>query len=126
MGEGMREQPREIILEQHLFKGDGNQFKCSQCNKPRCFHPEPISLPISNPQPFTPKELRELNSKRIRSSWRGHGTTGPLTDKKISRYAKRGYYSLEFKEARKQFLERKYRRVGSFIDLGEGRLIYRP
>ena len=122
----MKDKPREIILEQHLFAGDPNQFRCSKCAKPRCFHPEPIRAVTVIPKPITHLEEQLFRERHIRSTWRCSGTIGPLTDKKILHYHKEGYYSIEIKEARKEFLERKYKHRGSFIDMGEGRLIYRP
>jgi hypothetical protein len=63
----------------------------------------------------------------IRSGWTGKmGTTGPLTDKKIAKYQALGYYSEEFREARRKLASiRKAKRQGNFTQIGD-RLIYSP
>jgi len=54
---------------------------------------------------------------------------GPLTDRKITQYAKAGYYSDAFREARREMWQRKAakqaRREGNFL-VSEGRLIFSP
>lgn len=68
---------------------------------------------------------------RIGSSWNVSRliVKGELTDRKIKQYQKRGWYSQEFKDARKEFLakkaNRRAKRDGSFLSEG-GRLIYSP
>lgn len=53
-----------------------------------------------------------------------------LTDKKIEQYRQRGFYSQEFKEARKQHMARvsskKPKRVGNFLLFSDGRQVYSP
>lgn len=69
---------------------------------------------------------------RLRSSWNTDRmlVLGPLTDRKIEKYREKGWYSAEFKEARKKLMEKKrienhVRRVGNFFE-SDGRLIYSP
>lgn len=90
----MKDKHREIILEQHLFAGDPNQFRCSKCDKPRCFHPEPQRAATVIPRPITQSEEQLFREGRIRSTWRCFGTTGQLTDKRISMYEQVGRYSV--------------------------------
>lgn len=69
---------------------------------------------------------------RIRSSW---NTTawlirGPLTDRKIKKYEKEGWYSSEFRELRRKKMAHKKwvyhnERIGNFFEC-DGRLIYNP
>lgn len=64
----------------------------------------------------------------VRTGWsRAIGfSNGPLTDRKIEKYRKAGYYSQEFKEARKKLQAmRRGKREGNFTRSGE-RLIYSP
>jgi hypothetical protein len=76
-------------------------------------------------------DLREFSSQRIRSSWSEGRLVGrgPLTDKKIAKYAKAGWFSADFKEARRSLMLKKHaqrkRREGNF-DIVDGRMIYRP
>lgn len=52
-----------------------------------------------------------------------------LTDKKITRYERDGYYSADFKQTRADLRSRKQakvRREGNFEISSEGRMIYRP
>lgn len=49
-----------------------------------------------------------------------------LTDKKIRQYEARGFYSAEYREARKRVQEAKRRRKGNFVMADDGRLIYSP
>lgn len=74
----------------------------------------------------------EFNETRIRSGWNEHhmARRAKLTDKKIKHYQDLGYYSADFKEARRELWEKKAarraaKRDGNF-DLVEGRMIYRP
>jgi len=76
-------------------------------------------------------DVGEYSSQRIRSAW-SEGRLigrGPLTDKKIAKYDKAGWFSAEFKEARKRLMVKKQsaraRRDGNF-DIVDGRMIYRP
>ncbi len=54
---------------------------------------------------------------------------GPLTDKKIAKYQKQGWYSEAFKEARRELMNKKrsgkLRREGSFVRDGD-RMLYNP
>lgn len=54
---------------------------------------------------------------------------GKLTDRKIAEYEKRGWYSQEFREARRELMAKKtaktLKREGSFLKDGD-RLIYSP
>lgn len=69
---------------------------------------------------------------RLRSSW---NTTawlirGPLTDRKIKKYMKQGWYSAEFKELRRRKMAQKQwiyhnERISNFFE-SDGRLIYSP
>lgn len=67
----------------------------------------------------------------IRSGWREDHLLlrGPLTDKKIERYRRRGRYSPEFARARRDLIARKkakaQKRDGNFI-VRDGRMIYSP
>jgi hypothetical protein len=75
--------------------------------------------------------VREFERGRLPSTWRSAGLVrrGLLTDRKISQYIKAGWYSAEFRKARKDFTARRnsarLKRQGNF-DIIEGRLIYRP
>lgn len=69
-----------------------------------------------------------FNESRTRCGWNTAqmGCRTLLTDRQIVKYAKAGYYSAEFREARKKFNEKKQRkRQGNFTMEG-GRLIYSP
>jgi len=81
-------------------------------------------------------ESKELflfdNRHRISGSWNPNRFLigGKLTDKAISNYQERGWYTSEFKEARRELMEKKRikregKRTGSFIEK-KGRLIYSP
>lgn len=52
-----------------------------------------------------------------------------LTDRKIEQYRKKGWYSEEFRQSRRELIEKKasknMRREGSFLN-DKGRLIYNP
>jgi hypothetical protein len=72
----------------------------------------------------------------IRSSWNETRilVRGPLTDKAIEKYRKQGWYSAEFKEARREMIarrnakrqERESRREGNFLVFTDGRKVYSP
>lgn len=76
---------------------------------------------------------------RVRSAWDTAKLVrrGVLTDKKIRAYAKAGYYSAEYKAARKKLMDKKtaqhnfynatqtFTKRGNFIER-DGRLIYAP
>ena len=62
-----------------------------------------------------------------RTGWPSVGfMRGPLTDRKIAKYQKLGYYSAEFREARKELQARKRKRKGNFVESEDGRLVYSP
>src|SRR5688572_8010693 len=67
-------------------------------------------------------------SARYPGTWRDHSRGPLLTDKRIERYQKKGFYSAEFREARRAYQARKaaQKRVGNFIKAGDGRFIYCP
>lgn len=58
---------------------------------------------------------------------------GRLSDRKIEQYRKQGFYSSEYRQARKQRMKRKVFREemnrvssGNFFEAEDGRLIYSP
>jgi len=56
---------------------------------------------------------------------------GPLTDKKIARYERAGFYSVEFRTARKELWERRAakrqsKRDGNWLLFADGRKVYSP
>lgn len=58
---------------------------------------------------------------------------GPLTDKQIEKYRKLGYYSEAFKNARREYMEKKRnknggkaKREGNFLIYNDGRKVYAP
>lgn len=70
---------------------------------------------------------------RLRSTWNESKILlrGKLTDRKIEYYRKRGFYSNEFREMRRDlWMKRKSKRddnrIGNFVKTGDGRLIYSP
>jgi hypothetical protein len=79
---------------------------------------------------------RDFNQQRIPSGWSEARLMRrkPLTDRKIAKYEALGYYSPEYRQARKDLIERKAdkrearrkAREGNFDIAGDGRLIYRP
>lgn len=58
-----------------------------------------------------------------RESMRGLHMAGKLTDAKIARYKRLGYYSEEFREERRK---RMNKRKGNWIEQENGRIIYSP
>lgn len=66
---------------------------------------------------------------KIRSSWNETrlAKRGKLTDKKIDQYSKAGFYSAEYRQARKDLRQKKAKatRVGNYIET-DGRFIYSP
>ncbi len=104
------------------------------------FHPAvPIPYLAMNEDPYVdPLELRAANERHDRE----HPDRTPirpgfnpaivirrgmLTDKKIARYAKAGWYSPDFQQARRERMAKKQRRRedGNFVQ-SQGRLIYCP
>jgi len=73
---------------------------------------------------------KTMPSAHIRSAWNIGAMLrrGKLTDRKIAQYEKLGYYSAEFRQARRDLQERKRkrRREGSFDVTDDGRMIYNP
>lgn len=73
----------------------------------------------------------EFERVRIPSGWNESrlAMRGRLTDRKIGEYRKRGWYSEDFKAARRDMMARKEakraKREGNFLNDG-GRLIYSP
>lgn len=68
---------------------------------------------------------------RIRCAWlESHlMRRGKLTDRKIAQYERKGFYSVEYRTARRELQERKAKkraRNGSFDVAEDGRLIYNP
>lgn len=51
---------------------------------------------------------------------------GELTDRKIEKYRELGFYSEEYRTARRERMKRKSTRVGNFIKSNDGKLIYCP
>ncbi len=74
----------------------------------------------------------DFNENRVPSGWNEARLMrrAPLTDRKIARYEKLGYYSPEYRAARRELQERKafkrHMRQGNFDVAEGGRLIYRP
>lgn len=72
------------------------------------------------------------NRVPIRSAWKEFAMMrrGRLTDRKIAQYERKGFYSAEYRAARKELMERKAKkqlnRSGNFDVAGDGRLIYNP
>ena len=65
---------------------------------------------------------------RIRSSWNivRMIMRGPLTDKRIEHYQQRGFYSAEYKAARRELMaKRAAKRDGNWVER-DGRWIYSP
>jgi len=69
----------------------------------------------------------QFQSGRVRGGWQVHNMSrrGYLTDKQIDYYASQGFYSEEFREARRRHHEKKRSRSGNWVTQ-EGRLIYSP
>lgn len=64
--------------------------------------------------------------------WPDNAVGGNLTDKQIERYRQQGYYSAEFRDARRELMHRKKarrdiaaQRSGNFVII-DGRTIYSP
>lgn len=72
-----------------------------------------------------------MNKPAIKSSWNAEKLLmrGPLTDRKIEEYQQRGYYSPEYRQARRELMERKKasqeKRIGNFL-MVDGRMVYSP
>jgi hypothetical protein len=104
-------------LERHEFVG--SDYDCSFCHRPRALH-------ASHDQPAIPSNI-DPASYPIRSVSFSIAMRGRLlTDRDISKYAAKGYYSAEFREARKTLWQnRAQKRKSNFVSR-DGRLIYCP
>jgi hypothetical protein len=100
-------------LERHEFVG--GEYECSFCHRPRALHAAREQATIaSNADPRLPR----IRSMRLDTAIRGR----VLTDRDIARYEAKGYYSTEFREARRAHWNRKKTNFREH----EGRLIYCP
>lgn len=103
-------------LERHEFVG--SDYECSFCHRPRALHTGHDRPTIaSNADPSLPR-IRSIN---ITTAIRGR----VLTDQDIEKYEARGYYSTEFREARRAHWQRNQKGQSNFR-LHEGRMIYCP
>lgn len=97
---------------------------------------DPLALVEANRR--CDEELRRMGidpklPSGIRSAWKPQQLIrrGPLTDRKLAKYEKLGWFSPEFKKARKEAMDKKSfkkemnRACGPFFER-EGRLIYSP
>ena len=100
-------------VERHEFVGSA--YECSFCHRPRALHAvrDTPTIP-SNADPTLPR-IRSLN---ITTAIRGR----ILTDRDIEKYEAKGYYSAEFREARRAH----WQRQKSNFRVHEGRMIYCP
>lgn len=102
----------------------------------------PIALQITNRDHDDRLRAEGVSiAGRVRNAWNPEkmARRGVLTDKRIRHYIKLGYYTAEFKEARRKLMQRKVahikmnraadtfieKRIGNFIEQ-DGRLIYSP
>ena len=103
-------------LERHEFAG--SDYECSFCHRPRALH-------AAKEQPTIPSNadtsLPRIRAASITAAMRGR----LLTDKDIAKYEAKGYYSTEFREARRAHWERSQQRKSNFVSR-DGRLIYCP
>lgn len=79
--------------------------------------------------PVMNESWRHPAHTHIRSGWNESSILRGkrLTDRKISQYQKRGFYSDDFRQQRREMQEKKKRRrTGNFDVSDDGRLIYRP
>lgn len=73
----------------------------------------------------------QYNQTRTRCGWNTATMSrkGKLTDKTIQKYQEQGFYSAEYKAARRELAEKRSKkrvvRDGNF-DIVDGRMIYRP
>jgi len=76
-------------------------------------------------------EPRLYQRNRVSSTWNESRLRlgSPLTDKRIAKYAREGWYSADFRLARRELwakqAQKRAKREGNF-DIVDGRLIYRP
>lgn len=71
------------------------------------------------------------DATKLKSTWNEAKLIrkGYLTDRKIRRYEKLGYYSDEYRKARRERMEKKKkktRREGNWEITDDGRMIYKP
>lgn len=103
-------------FERHEFVGA--DYECLFCDRPRAMHAVPESRTIpSNADP----SLVPIRSMSFSLALRTH----PLTNRDIAKYETRGYYSPEFREARRAFWEQRKSKRSNF-STRDGRLIYCP
>lgn len=78
--------------------------------------------------PKKPKRWTHPNhNKSVSQSYARAHVRGPLTDKKIAKYAKKGLYSAVVKQARKELAQKvQAARQGGFVEVSPGRMIYSP
>ena len=103
-------------LERHEFVG--GDWQCSVCHRPRALHltPDHPTIP-SNADPG----LAHIRSTSFGMAMRGR----LLTDRDIKKYEAQGYYSAEFREARRALWQSRQAKQSNFVSR-EGRLIYCP
>lgn len=73
----------------------------------------------------------ELHHIRLRSKWFDTVVGKLLSDKRIRKYERMGFYTAEFKRQRKEVAARRQARnrsarEGNFVKADDGRLIYSP
>ena len=100
-----------------------------------------VDFMLNDDDPFVPyDQLKAANERhdrelpyektlgRVKASWNIAAIMGrgELTDRKIDKYIKAGFYSAEFREARRALMAKKAKRQGNFIQTESGKLIYSP
>lgn len=100
---------------------------------------------IDHDEPYIdPEELRAANARhqsdmdrlgidirmpgRMSTGWKPQSMIrrGMLTDRKIGQYEKKGFYTAEFQNARRQhWAKQQGKRIGGFLQR-DGRMIYSP
>lgn len=109
-------------LSRHEFAAHPNDFPCSVCHQPRALHttPDHPTIPSNLPPGLCP-----IRTASFSLALRTH----VLTDRDIARYQAQGYYTAEFREARRQLWEKRHSRrrepPSNFVS-HDGRLIYCP
>jgi|SRR6185369_4811558 len=105
------------VAEHHPFSASkSDDFFCDTCHKPRALHVDSGFIPAP--------DLPLQSNVPLRSANIGANLIGkPLTDRQIDKYAEAGWYSAEFKEARR--IKMNAKRKGNFIE-SDGRMIYSP
>ena len=91
---------------------------------------EDLAIPNVAKANFEHDRAHPTNWQPIRAGFRSDVLIrrGKLTDQKIARYEKLGYYSADFRQARRELWNRRAakRRSGNFDLTDDGRMIYRP